>query len=72
MRAGPQLAAIPGVEHALAFLSDAYATRLRRPGRTVEHPVAVARLLAADGQRPPVVVAGLLHDVLEDNLVARW
>jgi (p)ppGpp synthase/HD superfamily hydrolase len=39
-------------------------------GRTVEHPLAVGRLLAADGQPPEVVVAGLLHDVLEDTDVA--
>lgn len=66
-RPSPQFIATPGVDDALAFLSDAYATRLRRPRRTLEHPVAVARLLAADGQSTTVVVAGLLHDVLEDT-----
>ncbi|HUA47993.1 MAG TPA: HD domain-containing protein [Solirubrobacteraceae bacterium] len=63
------LGQIPGVEPAIRFTQDAYHTRLRRRGRTVEHPLAVARLLAADGQSPRVVVAGVLHDVLEDTEV---
>lgn len=53
------------------FLADAYRTRLRRAGKTVEHPIAVGELLADDGQPPTVVVAGLLHDVLEDTDVTR-
>lgn len=51
----------------LRLLADAYRLRLRRPGRTVEHPIAVGELLADDGQPTMVVVAGLLHDVLEDT-----
>ena len=61
------LSEIPGADEALAFLGDAYRTRLRRAGRTVEHPVAVAGLLADDAQPPRVVVAGILNDVLEDT-----
>ena len=49
------------------FLADAYRTRLRRAGKTVEHPTAVGELLTDDGQPPTVVVTGLLHDVLEDT-----
>jgi (p)ppGpp synthase/HD superfamily hydrolase len=58
---------VPGADEALVFLGGAYRMRLRRPGRTVEHPVAVAGLLADDAQPPRVVVAGILHDVLEDT-----
>jgi GTP diphosphokinase / guanosine-3',5'-bis(diphosphate) 3'-diphosphatase len=63
------LAQIPGAEEAIRFMKEAYRTRLKRPGRGVEHPLAAARLLAADGQAPRVVVAGILHDVLEDTKV---
>ena len=66
----PQLAATPGAKDAVAFLLDAYRTRLLRPGRTVEHPIAVAGLLASQGHPAPVVIAGLMHDVLEDTDVA--
>lgn len=62
-----ELVDIPGADAALAFLSETYRTRLRRQGRTVEHPIAVATLLAAEGQSSRVVVAGILHDVLEDT-----
>ena len=62
-----ELADIPGADAAVAFLSEAYRTRLRRPGRTVEHPIAVATLLAKEGQPSRVVVAGILHDILEDT-----
>jgi guanosine-3',5'-bis(diphosphate) 3'-pyrophosphohydrolase len=62
-----KLADIPGANAALAFVTNAYRTRLMRAGRTIEHPVAVAGLLAADGRRAEVVIAGLLHDVLEDT-----
>ena len=61
------LSEIPGADEALVFLEAAYRTRLRRADRTVEHPVAVAGLLADDAQPPRVVVAGILHDVLEDT-----
>jgi (p)ppGpp synthase/HD superfamily hydrolase len=62
-----ELADIPGADAALAFLTEAYRTRLRRSGRTVEHPIGVATLLAEEGQSTPVVIAGILHDVLEDT-----
>jgi (p)ppGpp synthase/HD superfamily hydrolase len=64
---GRELTEIPGADEALAFIGDAYRTRVQRPGRTVEHPVAVASVLADDAQPPRVVVAGILHDVLEDT-----
>jgi (p)ppGpp synthase/HD superfamily hydrolase len=48
------------------FLDALYRDRLRRAGRGVEHPRAVAALLGAHGQPPAVVLAGLLHDALED------
>jgi (p)ppGpp synthase/HD superfamily hydrolase len=62
-----ELSDIPGADEALTFLNEAYRTRLKREGRGVEHPTAVAQLLADDGQPPRVVVAGILHDVLEDS-----
>ncbi|MHB1568001.1 MAG: HD domain-containing protein [Solirubrobacteraceae bacterium] len=62
-----RLADIPGTDAAIAFLTEAYETRLQRAGRTAEHPEDVARLLADDGQAAPLVIAGLLHDVLEDT-----
>jgi GTP diphosphokinase / guanosine-3',5'-bis(diphosphate) 3'-diphosphatase len=63
---------MPGADtdKALTFLRDAYASRLRRKGRTAEHPIAVSELLREDGQPPDLVLAGLLHDVLEDTNVA--
>lgn len=57
----------PANDPVRVFLADAYRTRLQRAGKTVEHPIAVGELLAAYGQPPTVVVAGLLHDVLEDT-----
>lgn len=54
-------------DDALAFITDAYEKRLCRSGRTIEHPVAVGRLLRDDGQSHTLVLAGLLHDVLEDT-----
>lgn len=55
------------VEHrtdeVLAFLSHAYGQR------SLDHPLAVARLLREARQPERVVVAGLLHDVLEDTAV---
>ena len=57
----------PANDPVRVFLADAYRTRPRRAGKTVEHPIAVGELLTADGQPPTIVVAGLLHDVLEDT-----
>ena len=48
------------------FLVELYGDRLRRHGRGVEHSRAVAALVAAEGQPPTIVLAGLLHDTLED------
>jgi GTP diphosphokinase / guanosine-3',5'-bis(diphosphate) 3'-diphosphatase len=60
----------PDTERALSFIEDAYRSRLRRDGRSVEHPIAVSQLLREDGQPSDLVLAGLLHDVLEDTEVA--
>ena len=67
MRVQRKLDEIPEAGAALAFLCEAYRTRLKRAGRSVEHPIAVGRVLVDDGQPPRLVVAGILHDVLEDT-----
>ncbi len=53
----------------VAFLADAYRRRLRESGKTIDHSLAVARLLRDLGQPRRVVLAGLLHDLLEDTTV---
>jgi GTP diphosphokinase / guanosine-3',5'-bis(diphosphate) 3'-diphosphatase len=67
LRVPSELADTPQVSEALEFIKRAYGNGLRRKGKTAAHPIAVAELLAEDGQPPDVVVAGLLHDVLEDT-----
>ena len=56
-------------DDARAFLEDAYRNSGQGDGAQLEHPLAVARLLHDYGQRRTVLVAGLLHDVLEDTEV---
>jgi (p)ppGpp synthase/HD superfamily hydrolase len=56
-------------DDARTFLDEAYARRRAGEGSEVEHPLKVARLLHDDGQRQEVVLAGLLHDLLEDTEV---
>ena len=52
-----------GTAEVLSFLSHAYGQR------PLDHPLAVAELLREARQPHRVVVAGLLHDVLEDTNV---
>jgi (p)ppGpp synthase/HD superfamily hydrolase len=52
-----------------AYLEEVYRSRQHSDGTSIEHPLAVARLLHDDGQPETVVRAGLLHDVLEDTEV---
>ncbi len=37
----------------------------------IEHPIAVSEILKAQGARESVIIAGLLHDVLEDTPCTR-
>lgn len=57
------------LEEAIAFVEDAYRRRSSQHGRAAEHPAAVARLLRKHGQPLSLVLAGLLHDLLEDTEV---
>ncbi len=56
-------------EDAVDFVREVYESR-SHDGSSVEHPLAVARLLRDDGQQAKLVLAGLLHDVLEDTDVS--
>jgi (p)ppGpp synthase/HD superfamily hydrolase len=56
-----------GVDEARAFVEEAYRARSAEDGKSAEHPLAAARLLRDEGEPPHLVVAGLLHDVLEDT-----
>lgn len=58
------------VEEALRFAAIRHDGQFRKGTHIpyVTHPVAVAMLLTEDRQSMPVVVAGLLHDLLEDTL----
>jgi len=66
--AGP--ASGPQTDETLAFLRDAYSHRVRQPGKTIDHPLAVGQLLMEAGLPQTVVLAGLLHDLLEDTTVS--
>jgi (p)ppGpp synthase/HD superfamily hydrolase len=60
------------VRAALATATEAHAGQIRNGAGGipyVEHPVAVAELLAAHGWTDEVLAAALLHDVVEDSEV---
>lgn len=52
---------------AYAFASEKHEGQMRRTGEPyIEHPIAVAGILAELGMDDPTLAAGLLHDVMED------
>jgi (p)ppGpp synthase/HD superfamily hydrolase len=57
----------PAIDEAEPFVEEAYRSRSGASAAAVEHPRAVAELLREDGQPPTLVLAGLLHDILEDT-----
>lgn len=60
------------IEHALAFADRAHAGQTRRSGEDyVNHPLNVAATLAHLGLDYETVIAGLLHDVLEDTVTSK-
>lgn len=68
--AARELSFSPLVERAIAFAIRSHEGQERKgqPGVPyVVHPIHVGLLLARHGQRPAVVTAGILHDVVEDG-----
>jgi guanosine-3',5'-bis(diphosphate) 3'-pyrophosphohydrolase len=60
----------PLIEAALATATEAHAGQIRNGAGGIpyiEHPVAVAELLAEHGWAEEVLAAALLHDVIEDS-----
>lgn len=60
----------PQVREALELATSAHAGQIRNGsgGKPyIEHPLAVAELLAEHGFRDPVLAAALLHDVVEES-----
>ena len=60
----------PLLREALATATEAHAGQIRNGAGGIpyiEHPVAVAELLAEDGWTDEVLAAALLHDVIEDS-----
>jgi (p)ppGpp synthase/HD superfamily hydrolase len=57
----------PLLEGAFRLAQGAHHGPRRADGTNIEHPVAVAELLSAEGYDEEVVAAGLLHDVVEDT-----
>jgi RelA/SpoT family (p)ppGpp synthetase len=59
------------LERACRLAEEAHAGQLRRSGEPyIQHPLAVAHILATIGMDPDGVAAGLLHDVVEDTEVS--
>jgi len=56
------------IERAYAIAEQAHASQTRKSGEPyIQHPLAVAFLLADIGMDPDTIAAGLLHDVVEDT-----
>jgi len=56
------------IERAYAVAERAHAGQTRKSGEPyIQHPLAVAFLLADVGMDPDTIAAGLLHDVVEDS-----
>jgi GTP pyrophosphokinase len=56
------------IERAYTVASKAHAEKRRKSGEPyIQHPLAVAHLLAEIGMDSDTVAAGLLHDVIEDT-----
>jgi (p)ppGpp synthase/HD superfamily hydrolase len=68
--AAENVAFSPLVETAIAFAIRSHEGQERKGQAGVPyvvHPIHVGLLLARHGQRPAVVAAGILHDVMEDG-----
>jgi len=62
------------INHALAFAAKHHDQQVRKGTRApyVTHPANVALILARYGQDDDTIVAGILHDVIEDCVRANW
>ncbi|PNV80566.1 MAG: (p)ppGpp synthetase [Dictyoglomus turgidum] len=60
------------LKRAFIFAENAHKGQLRKSGEPyITHPVEVAKILMNLGMEETVVIAGLLHDVLEDTNVTK-
>ncbi|TDG94185.1 Bifunctional (p)ppGpp synthase/hydrolase RelA [Cardinium endosymbiont of Culicoides punctatus] len=58
------------VEKTIAFIKKAHGLTRRKSGEPYyTHPMAVAKILLEVTKDPEVILAGLLHDIVEDTLV---
>ncbi|HEX2243628.1 MAG TPA: HD domain-containing protein, partial [Gammaproteobacteria bacterium] len=65
-------AQVEQIERAYAFSAKAHAGQRRLSGEPyIEHPLAVATILAEMRMDPQTLIAALLHDVLEDTPVTK-
>jgi len=63
------LAQVDLIQQAYEFSAEAHAGQVRRSGEPyLQHPLAVAGVLAALKLDVPAIVAGLLHDTIEDTV----
>lgn len=62
------------INHALAFAAKHHDRQVRKGTRLpyITHPANVAIILARYGQPDDVVIAGILHDVVEDCMRENW
>lgn len=62
------------INHALAFAAKHHDRQVRKGTRLpyITHPANVAIILARYGQSDETVVAGILHDVIEDCVRENW
>ena len=59
------------LDRAYHFALDAHEGERSRGETRIDHPTAVAKLLAGQGAEDQMVAVALLHDVLEDTTITR-